>query len=107
MEIILTKRLLGALIKNGFSYFLCKISLADPQDSTVYMTLKPVKTHPLLHQLPGSYQRYYKVSQELLQMATGIPGVCVKVELNGIRFGHELQYPGLSKKSNKNTTVEL
>ncbi|RYY06219.1 MAG: hypothetical protein EOP43_06920 [Sphingobacteriaceae bacterium] len=98
MEIILTKQLLGALIKNGYHYFLSKTRSADLQNCTIYTTLKPVKVHPLLHRLPGSYQRYYKISQELLQMATGTTGEHITVDLSGIRFERKLQIPYLSKK---------
>lgn len=97
MEVILTKQLLGALIKDGYRYFLCKTSSASNGCPDIKMTLKPVKMHPLLHLLPAPYQRYYKVSQELLQMAEGLPGVQVLIELKGVRSGTETTVHGLLK----------
>ncbi|RYY30690.1 MAG: hypothetical protein EOP41_00065 [Sphingobacteriaceae bacterium] len=107
MEIILTKQLLGTLIKNGYHYFLSKTSSADLQNCVVHITLKPVKVHPLLHRLPGSYQRYYKLSQELLQMAAGTTGEHITVDLSGIRFERKLQMPSLSKKILKSKFARL
>ncbi|RYE23738.1 MAG: hypothetical protein EOP42_22975 [Sphingobacteriaceae bacterium] len=82
MQTILTKRLLGFLIEKGYTYCLSQISAVDYQDAKVNILLKPVKKHPILHDLPHPYQRYYDLLVEPFLMSSGIAGTQVLVELS-------------------------
>lgn len=82
MRTILTKRLLGFLIEKGYTYCLSQISAIDHQDAKIGILLKPVKKHPVLHDLPKPYQRYYDLLVEPFLMSSGIAGTRVLVELS-------------------------
>ncbi|MCD8741112.1 PAS domain S-box protein [Mucilaginibacter roseus] len=78
MKIALTPQLLGDLIEKGFIYMLA--SEVFEHDEKEQIILKPVKTQPLVQQLPDGYQTYYRITQEPLQMCCGNTGVTVLVE---------------------------
>ncbi|MVN22888.1 hypothetical protein [Mucilaginibacter arboris] len=83
MKTILTKRLLGFLIKKGYKYCLSKTSFIDQQDAPhIGIMLKPVKKHPLLQKLPKPYENYFTITREPLEMASGTSDAQVIVELS-------------------------
>jgi hypothetical protein len=83
MKTVLTKRLLGFLIKRGYKYCLSQTtSSCEMVASNKTITLKPVKKHPLLGRLPRPFQVYYAIIHEPFQMASGIIGTSVFVELS-------------------------
>lgn len=86
MKTELTKRLLGFLIKRGYKYCLSQITYINKQDTNTGITLKPVKKHPNLGNLPRPFQNYYNIIHEPLQMASGMTGSQVWVELSGKDF---------------------
>lgn len=86
MKTVLTKRLLGFLIKRGYKYCLSQITCIDKHDAYTGITLKPVKKHPNLGKLPRPFQNYYNIIHEPLQMASGIIGTKIWVELSGKDF---------------------
>lgn len=86
MKTELTKRLLGFLIKRGYKYCLSQTTYLNKQDTNTGITLKPVKKHPNLGKLPRPFQNYYDIIREPLQMASGIAGSEIWVELSGKDF---------------------
>lgn len=87
MKTVLTKRLLGFLIKRGYKYCLSQtISISEMVATNRGITLKPVKKHPLLGKLPNPFQAYYGIIREPFQMASGIIGTSVFVELSTKEF---------------------
>ena len=71
MTIPLTPQLLGYLIEKGYTYVLANTKEHD-EDSTVTITLFPVKEKPLLEELPSNYETYFRITQEPMQMGCGI-----------------------------------
>jgi hypothetical protein len=87
MKTVLTKRLLGFLIKRGYKYCLSQtISSGEIASSNKLVTLKPVRKQPLLGRLPNPFQAYHAIIQEPFQMASGILGTSVFVELSVKEF---------------------
>jgi hypothetical protein len=86
METIFTKRLLGTLIRKHYLYYLSKTNLNRQGETGISITLKPVKKLPRFQQLPGAYQRFYHISQELLDMAAGIPGTQILLDMSGVEI---------------------
>ena len=82
MKTVLTKRLLGYLIKKGYKYCLSKTSLLDHSTQQVGIMLKPVKKHPLLQKLPKPYENYFDITEEPLQFVSGTKNTEVTVELS-------------------------
>ena len=83
MKTVLTKRLLGFLIKKGYKYCLSKTSFLDQQHApSIGIMLKPVRKHPLLQKLPKPYENYFTINQESLSMASGNFDKQVMVELS-------------------------
>ncbi|RYE33596.1 MAG: hypothetical protein EOP42_08185 [Sphingobacteriaceae bacterium] len=81
MKTKLTPRLLGFLIKKGYKYFLSQTTCIDQEDAYVSITLKPVKKHPLLQNLPEPFSAYCSIFQDPAQMALGIFNTKIVVDL--------------------------
>ncbi len=72
METILTPHALGLLIEQGYTYVLAKTKNVIKKDTSVSITLTPVKNKPRLEELPLEYDTYFKITREPMQMACGI-----------------------------------
>lgn len=81
MKTLLTPRLLGFLIKKGYKYCLSQTTCIDQDDAYIGITLKPVKKHPLLQNLPKPFSAYYNIIQEPVKMAFGLSNTRILVEL--------------------------
>lgn len=82
MKALLTPRLLGYLIMKGYQFFLCQTTYKNQEDTYADITLKPVKKHPLLQNLPEPFSAYCSIFYKPFQMVTGMPSTRVLVELN-------------------------
>ncbi|QJD94546.1 hypothetical protein HH214_00985 [Mucilaginibacter robiniae] len=81
MDILLTPKVLGYLIKHGYKYCMAKFEL---QDSVVSITLLPAKRKPLLSVLRKKYDHYYSITEEPFQMVSGLihAGSRIYIKLN-------------------------
>jgi hypothetical protein len=85
MKTVLTKRLLGFLIKRGYKYCLSQTTSSGgmiASNKAKAIILRPVKKHPLLGKLPNPFQAYYDIFCEPFQMASEIIDASVFVELS-------------------------
>ncbi|MCC8410366.1 PAS domain S-box protein [Mucilaginibacter sp. UR6-1] len=80
MKVALTPQLLGDLIEKGFTYMLASEVYEPDADRNAPIVLKPIKTTPILQQLPDGYQTYYRITREPMQMCCGISGTQILVD---------------------------
>jgi hypothetical protein len=82
MKTVLTPHLLGFLIERGYTYCLAKTQTSTQSDSSVNITLTPVKVKPQLECLPLGYDTYFKITREPMQMACGIDDTEIYISLD-------------------------
>lgn len=81
MITLLTPTLLEFLSANGYRFCLSKTIVTRSKDADVAILLKPVKTRPLLKRLSLRFDTYFSINREPKQMAEGIDGALVIVEV--------------------------
>ena len=82
MKTLLTPILLDFLIIEGYEYCLSKTAGINTPDTSESITLVPVKTKRLLKRLSGSFDKYFNIKNEPVQMAEGFDETLVMVEID-------------------------
>ncbi|MBE9584704.1 PAS domain S-box protein [Mucilaginibacter sp. JRF] len=80
MKVALTPQLLGDLIEKGFTHMLASENYEADASRNAPLILKPLKSAPVLQQLPDGYQTYYRITREPMQMCCGLADIDVWVE---------------------------
>lgn len=81
MKVQLTPPILDYLIEQGYTYCLSRTQSINKGDTEVTITLKPVTGRPRLETLPLGYDTYFNITQEPKQMALGVDGTEILVDL--------------------------
>jgi PAS domain S-box-containing protein len=80
MKIPFTPQLLGDLIEKGYTYVLASSEVDVSSEQATNILLKPVRSKPQLSNLPESFETFYKITREPMQLACGVDGVLVELD---------------------------
>ena len=85
MQMLLTPALLKLLKSLGYCFCLFQVTLVSEESSELFITLVPLKSQPDMIIHAEKYDGYFQLDKEPVQLAHGINGVTVLIELTEIK----------------------
>ncbi|NOW97192.1 hypothetical protein [Mucilaginibacter sp. SG564] len=81
MKLQLTSELLDFLTGQGYRHCFSRTTLSGSDNDMVTITLTPAFSRPKTRHLPKAYDTHFCLNQEPRQMATGLTGILVLVDI--------------------------
>jgi hypothetical protein len=91
MQKLLTTNLLQLLIRLGYQYVLVKRTAVYGEDADTCIILTPVKFKPVLAELSENYNAFFEISKEPFEMAKGVNGAIVLVDISVVKPEHPIE----------------